>query len=512
MVAGIFVSGLSEGSDALSVWGAVMMVAAGLPLLGIFFRECDLPATSGFMAMVFFFSTGCFLAQEKRRSVMVEWPAARSYEAVVNEWPRERARSRLLQITILDGKGSCLDGKKVYMYVPKDSASEALSPGDVILFYGRIGNPDNEGLETGFDYASYLLRKGVSGTLWVDARHWRKSEAGPVLNFHYRVMHWRRRILSRYSEWGFEGESLSVVSAVTIGYRDFVDERLRKTYSDSGAGHLLAVSGLHVGVIYAFLALLFPPFMNVGARRCVKELMVVGVLWCYVILTGLPVSAVRSLVMFSLLAVSRCTGRDGAPVNSLAVAAALILLHDPDSLYDIGFQLSFLAVFFIMLLQPVLSAPIRPENHVAGYVWDLVTVSLAAQLGTAPVVMCHFSSFSTYFLLANLLSVPMMFMIVSASVVMWLFCWIPFVRSFVVGVITLLVRSVNALLGMVAGLPGASMKAEVTDGWTVAVIYVVLLMLSFYVKDRKPRCAVAALGFVAVWCVAQTIRYCYLGQ
>ena len=501
LVAGILLSGFFEGSDALFVWGAVSMVAAGLPLLLMLFKVCDLPAASGFLAVAFFFSAGCFLAQEHSRSVRVEWPDCRYYDAVVTDWPRERARSRLLQIVISDVKGSRLNGMKVYMYVPKDSASEILSPGDVIRFYGRIEKPDNEGLDLGFDYAALLLRKGVSGTLWVDAGHWWRSEESPVSTLEFRFARLRRKMLSLYRNWGIEGDVLAVVSAVTMGYKDLVYDGLRKTYSDSGAGHLLAVSGLHVGILYAFLAVLFPPFMNVGFRKWVKEISIMVFLWGYAFVTGFPISAVRSLVMFSIIAVCRCTGRNGAPINSLSVAAALILIHDPDCLYDVGFQLSFLAVLFILLVQPMLLAVWSPESTIGRYVWGMVTVSIAAQVGTAPAVMYHFSSFPTYFLLANMLAVPLMFLVVSVSVFLWMLCWIPLIRCCAVGFLCFLVRQVNAFLDMVACLPGASLTIGISDAGTVFLTYSVLLLICFYIKERKPRYAVAALASVAVWCV-----------
>ena len=291
-----------------------------------------------------FFLTGALAYDLQMRRVVVQWPVDRmEYQGILTDWPYERSSSYRLDLTLA---GDDWKGVKIYLYVPKDSAVKALIPGETVLFRGVVEAPDTDAVP-GFDYREYLYKHGVSGTLWVSSANWNSVPGKSAGGIGIRAVKARRAMLERYREWGLDGNSLALVAAVSLGYRQELDESTRELYSMSGVSHLLAVSGLHVGIIYSFLCLLFPLFLNRRSVLWLRELMVICIMWAFAFMTGMSVSIIRSVVMISMFALCRAMGRDSSSVNTLAFAALVMLMADPASLFDIGFRLSFCAVLSI---------------------------------------------------------------------------------------------------------------------------------------------------------------------
>lgn len=432
------------------------------------------------------------------KTVSVEWCSqSRNYCAVLQDWPVDRARSRLLKLRLVDEDG-LLNGRYVNLYVPMDSSSASLVPGMALAFNGTVESPDDFDLEDGFDYAAYLHRKGVSGTLWVNAEHWRRLAVGYVGGVKLKCVRFRRVLSRMYEKWGLAGNTLAVVTAVTLADRTMLESEVRDVFSATGTSHLLAVSGLHVGILYACLSFLVPVFGG-KSGRWFRESAIMLALWGYAFVIGMPPSIVRSLVMFSIASFCKCLEMENAPFNSLALAALAILVADPFAVYDTGFQLSFLAVSFILLLQPVLSELLHPESVPVKYVWDLATVSVAAQTGTAPLVAYLFLSLPTYFLLTNLIAVPVMFVIVALSLGMWMTAWISPLRMLLVHVLNCLVGWLDAALKLVSSLPGATFGVRIDSIAELAGIYLILLLVCAFLRSGRMRWMLTAAAVISVW-------------
>ncbi len=454
----------------------------------------------GFSLSLSFFIAGMFMYTIFQKRVHVDWPdEARTHAAVLSDYPYERERSYRLELSLFDSVSA-----DIYLYVPKDSAVKALVPGNVILFNGRIESPRSED-GSDFDYARYLYRHGISGTLWVPSDNWRKLDMN-VGGFHTRTLVFRRKLLEKYREWGLTGNALAVTAAVSLGSKREIDSGLREVWSTTGASHVLAVSGLHVGIMCAFLYFLLPAALFRRRTMWVRELTVLGIMWAYALLIGLPLSITRSLIMFSMLAFCRVTGRDSQPVNTLSFAALAILTASPESLFDISFQLSFCAVLAIVLFEPGIERLFTPRSAVGRYVWGIIAVSLAAQLGTAPIVMFSFSNFSTYFLLTNIIVIPIMFVVVCLSMVLLMTCWLPAVRGCVVWLLTGLVNLVNGALERIALLPHSSLTVHIDNAWQVWMAYAVIILVSLWLKERRTHRLVQALFCIALSLLASTLQ------
>ena len=491
LTAGILISDTIKNTWAeVPVWYALGLIGI-LTVVILIFGDRS-PRLSGFCLSLAFVLAGAASYKIRMDRVRVEWPSHyRIYHGILNSYPLERERSYRLDITLSD---SLYNGVNIYLYLPKDSVASTLEPGQRIVFDGKINKPSSEG--AGFDYESYLLSHGVSGTLRVQSKDWNALPSDGTEGLRVRAVRFRRGVMRKYREWGLEGNALAVVSAVSLGEKRALNDSLREVYSTSGVSHVLAVSGLHVGIMCWFLYLLFPAFLFRRAEW-LRQLIVLGVLWSYAFAIGFPVSITRTLIMFSIVAVCRAIQREGSALNSLGIAAIIMLAVNPSALFDMSFQLSFSAVLFIVTVTPILLEIYEPHNPIGRYVWRVLVLSFSAQIGTAPIIMYHFSGFSTYVMLANLIVVPVMFVIVSLSMSLWVIGWFPSLRYLVTGVLTWLIDIMTALLTRISALPYSQLELSLRNGWNILFFYAVVFLICLWYKEKRTHRLVQALVCIA---------------
>ena len=278
----------------------------------------------------------------------------------------------------------------------------------------------------------------------------------------------RAKLLERLKEDGMEGDAYAVVAAMALGDKSALTKELKNVYSVTGASHVLALSGLHLGIIYTLIS-----FLIVGRRwQTVSQLFCILSIWAFVFLVGMSVSVVRSAIMLTVYALLSLGHRDKMSVNTLAFAALVMLLVSPRSLFDIGFQMSFVAVLSILLWLPVFmgvfSERLLMEHRWVKWCWGMVAVSVAAQTGVAPLIAYYFGRFSSYFFLTNFIVIPAATLILYLSLVVLL---IPRLAYLLIYIVTKL----NAVLAYITTIPGASIDGLHPTLLQVSMVYVIIL-------------------------------------
>lgn len=421
------------------------------------------------------------------------------YKIRIQEEPEMKERSILCRASLLaefrrDTVISSSRKNLFLLYFPKDSTADVLRRGDELLIHTRLSSPVNNGNPDEFDYARYLKRKGGSGTAYVAAGHWKVVGHDASRSLRQRALDYREKIVSLYRNLGFGNDELAVLSALTVGDKDELSDDIIETYSVAGASHVLALSGLHIGFLYALFWLVSSSLWIRWKRlKPVLVLLIILLLWSFAFLTGLSSSVVRSVIMFSLLALAGLQPEKPITLNTLAATAFLMLLCHPAWLFDVGFQLSFSAVAAILIFQPKLYALWKVKNRSLRYVWGLITISVAAQLGTAPLVLLYFSRFSTHFLLTNLWVIPMVSLILYSAVFLLMLTPFPFLQHAFASVVEALVRVQNAVLQWIEQLPAASVDGIWTDVWEVLLFYFFLVWAYNGIARRTARNVYAAL-------------------
>ena len=387
----------------------------------------------------------------------VAWPDGYvAYEGVITSEPAEKPKTVAVDLLIAD------DGRRVKCYIAKDEASRRLGVGDRLKICSRI----------------------TSGRTFVRQGDWQRQDRSPqasweglsvVERLKLRFLCYRHQLLERYRQMGANDEQYAVLAAMTLGDKSAMTKELKDIYAASGASHVLALSGLHLGIIYMLLTIV--P-MGRRLRRVTLPLTVVAI-WAFVLLVGMPLSVVRAAVMISTYALLSLANHGRMSLNALALAAIIILMVSPDSLWDVGFQLSFAAMTAILMVQPLIEGIIAPaylfDRILLRWAWGVATVSLAAQVGTAPLVAYYFGRLPVYFLLTNFIVIP------GATVIIWLvlvaLLTIPY-TSFFSGALLTAVDWLNAALAFVAGrLPCPSIDGLKPSTLQTTMVYVVIVAL-----------------------------------
>ena len=441
---------------------------------------------------VCFVLLGWLLVQRQEASLRVSWPEQEViYEAVVLSEPVEKAKTMAVDILLTES------GRKLKCYFYKEGRREGvrregdrsrtLKIGDGLRIQSRI-RPNSEWRKGSFDYHRYLEVHGYTGQTFVSSWKWQKAQVSlkslsRLERTKLYFLKLRSRLLARIMTEGADGDAVAVVAAMALGDKSALSQELREVYSVTGASHVLALSGLHLGIIYMLLTLLF------GGSRFFTfspfHFFTLTAIWSFVFLVGIPVSVVRSATMLTVYALLSLGHRDKMSVNALAFTALLVLIVSPLSLFDIGFQMSYLSVFAILLIVP-LSERLFPIGYLMTHrvircLWGMVAVSCAAQIGVAPLVAYYFGRLPVYFLLTNFIVIPAATLILWLSPLVFLFPSLAYLLLYIVSVL-------NTLLTAIASIPGASIDGLHPTKLQTTMTYVVIVacyLLAFRFSRRK---------------------------
>jgi competence protein ComEC len=384
------------------------------------------------LAYLLLIGLGCYVSLSSRQEALagdIPWEEGKGYLAEVQRYdvPKANSSENLLSVVAKRGAQGWKPQKSLVLVYHQ--LEEALYPGQVIWVPSnpeRIAPPSfpNE-----FNYKRFLAAKGIHFRQFLG----KKLVLLPLKqsnDLNFTLEHLRHYFAGVITKYVPRPESKQIALALLLGQKESLSKEVKQAYSATGTQHILAVSGLHVGIIYSILLLPLTFFKQEGhALRKSYLFLVLGLIWIYALMTGFSPSVVRAVVMFSLVTLGQMRKRKPSIWNILAFSALLLLVLDPDIQTDLGFQLSYLAVAGIVGLQPILLRMWAPSNRVLDYFWQMATVTLAAQLITSPLTLHYFHTFPTYFLVANLLIVPLSYIILCAGVPFLLLAWIPILGS-----------------------------------------------------------------------------------
>ena len=283
------------------------------------------------------------------------------------------------------------------------------------------------------------------------------------------ILEYRDSLLQQYREAGLSGDDYAVVSAMTLGDKTSLTHEVRETYNASGASHILALSGLHLSIIYMLLTTIVPN----RRWRMASQLVTIAAIWAFALLTGLSPSIVRAAIMLTVYGLLSIGYREKTSIRVLLFTAVLMLLFNPQLIYSVSFQLSFTAVLGILLFMPLLYDLIPPhilQRHtLLKWVWGMVTVSMSAQIGVVPLIAFYFHRLPVWFLLSNFIVVPAAYIILLGGLLLLL----THVSLFAT-LLSATVGLMNTSLRYIASLPGASISCLYPTKLQVALIYVVI--------------------------------------
>lgn len=447
-----------------------------LLLVSWFLRRRPLPQSVGILLTIVSFGAWLIVHQESRlRQPLPQQETA--YEAVVVGAPVVRGKT--LQCDILVANGP-MAGRKVRASILRDTIAcryAQLHIGDGLRAISRF-EPPQAFPTTGrrFDFVRWMECQGFSAHTFIYYRDWEKavvdlSQVSLLERSRLQLLELREELLASSLFKGMDADAQAVVEAMTLGDKRVLRKDLKDVYAVAGGAHVLALSGLHLSIIASILFLLFR-----GRRRyLLGHILVVATIWLYVFLVGMPASVVRAAVMLTVYALVDSLRRDRVSLNTWALAAVVMLVAHPLYLWDVGFQMSFMAVLGIILFARPLSR-LLSDTHLSRFRlfrwgWSLVAVSLAAQIGVGPLVVYYFGRFPCYFILTNLIVVPCAWLILYGSFCVWLLAFVPPLQRWLAEGVSAIAALMNGAMSAIASWPGASIEGINLETWQLVLVY-----------------------------------------
>lgn len=374
---------------------------------------------------------------------------------------------------------------RVVLYFQKDKNSFQLKVGDNIVFEPDMQEIENAGNPMEFDYKQYLAFHLITHQAFLKSQKWHlinKVSDNSLFLFSHRIKNHLLKILKKY---GFKDETFAVTSAITIGYVNELDTEVKKSYSSSGAMHILSVSGLHVGVVYIVINFLLFFMKKKRILIILKAIIIILFLWFYAVLTGLSPSVIRAASMFSFVVIGNAIDRKTNIYNTLSASAMLMLIISPFMLFDIGFQLSYLAVVGIVFFHPIIYKNIYFKNRLLDYTWSLTSVGIAAQIITLPISLYYFHQFPNYFLLTGLIVIPLSSAIIYLTMFLFVISAWDWGASIVAKGLIYLVDFMNLSVKTIEHLPGAVFSNISFNLLQVVMFYISIILATQFILTKK---------------------------
>ncbi|MEN8666953.1 MAG: ComEC/Rec2 family competence protein [Flavobacteriaceae bacterium] len=308
-----------------------------------------------------------------------------------------------------------LPPERLILTKARDSIAISWEIGNFFWTQGYLSVPGAPRVPGGFNYRSYLKTKGIHFQWYVTASTPLKGKEKTVLSWKKRIQSYREKLLLRIKKSGIDPQAFEVYAALLFGDKKDLDAARLSAYQNAGAAHILAISGLHIGIITAILWGLLWPLRKLKSGRFLSGAILMAALWAYAAFSGFSPSVIRAVSMFSFLSLSLMINRPQYSIQLLGVAYLANLLWDPLSLFSLGFAMSYSAVFFILLGMPFFKEIWTPKNNILQFFWQLLGVSICAQLGVLPWSLYAFNQLPLLFLISNLIILPFLGLILGAG-------------------------------------------------------------------------------------------------
>jgi len=411
---------------------------------------------------------------------------------------REKLRSSSFNdryIAVVNQIEDKINTGRVLLNVRKDSLNQPLEIGTHLQINGSFYRNSSAKNPNQFDYGKYLENKQIYAQIYADAS---EIKIGSIIqkDFWYFSSRLRTKIIQNLEKSHFNKAELNVAVALILGQQQDISPEIVSDYQYAGAVHILSVSGLHIGCILIFVTFLLKPFPNTRKSSFIKLVIILLSLSSFGLIAGLAPSVLRSVTMFSFVAIGMYLRRSTNIFHTLLVSMLIILLVQPSFLFDVGFQLSYFALFFILWLQPLLAQLWKPRNKILNYFWEILTVSFAAQIGTLPLSIYYFHQFPGLFFVTNLVIIPFLSLIMGLGVVVMVLAAFDCVPVFLAKSLEWSIFILNKIINWIASLEQFIFR-DIPFNWQL-LLSLYLLIIATVIWFKKPNFNKLALAMITV--------------
>ena len=384
---------------------------------------------------------------------------------------------------------------RILLNIRKDSLNHAFEIGTPLQINGSLYQSGPAKNPNQFDYGKYLEGKQIYAQIYADATG---LKVGSFIkkDVWYYTSKLRTKIIRNLEKSHFNTAELNVAIALILGQQQEISPEIIRDYQFAGAVHILSVSGLHIGFILLFVTFLLKPFPNTRRGSFIKLIIILASLFSFGLIAGLAPSVLRSVTMFSFVSIGMYLRRSTNIFHTLLVSMLLILLFEPSFLFDVGFQLSYVALFFILWLQPLLAKLWIPKNILLKYFWDILTVSFAAQIGAFPLSIYYFHQFPGLFFVTNLVIIPFLSVIMALGVLVMVLAAFDCIPLFLSKSLEWSIFILNKIINSIASLEQFIIQG-IPFNWQL-LLSIYLLIIATIIWFKKPSFNRLAMALISI--------------
>jgi len=411
-----------------------------------------------------------------------------TFIAIIIEQPKETEKSvkTILSInTIKDSLSWQKTNAQIICYFQKDSNALQLNFGDQIIATAFVGKIKNSGNPFEFDYKKYLQYKEIYYQTYIKSSNYTvlaHEKSNKLWQYSHKA---RQSLLNIYKKQNISGDEFAVLSALTLGFKNDLTPELKESFSASGAMHILAVSGLHVGIIFIVLCKMLFFLQKNKYGKIIQSIIIIVVLFSYAFITGFSDSVFRATTMFAFVSLGRMFKRQINIYNTISASAFILLIINPYSIMNVGFQLSYAAVISIVFFQAKIYAWFSFKHKILDYIWQLISVAIAAQIGTFPITIHYFNQFPLYFILSNIIIIPIAIIIIYGAILLFSFSFSEFLSKYISYGLEFITRILNRNVSFIEELPFSKLDNILFDRIEVFILLVLIFTGSFFIIKKQ---------------------------
>ena len=475
-----------------------------------FFLQYKFGWINGLFVNSLLFSLGLLMAYHKEVAHQSQWLNNYYHDkdfvtATLEEPLSEKANSFKANASVqqlLQGNTLQNVSGNIIIYFKKDEMVKQLDYGSQIIFNTSLQRIKNAGNPGSFNYERYAAFQGIYQQVFL--------QPGDYILLPVKKENWlkkflfftREKVLHIITTYITGEKEAGLAEALLVGYKDDLDKTLVQSYSNTGVVHIIAISGMHLGLIYWLLNILFSPLKKRKHTKWALPLLIITGLWLFSLLAGGGPSILRSAVMFTCIVIGKSVERKTFIYNSLAASAFILLCINPFWLWDAGFQLSYTAVLSIVIFMKPIYNWFYFKNKMLDGIWKLMAVTLAAQVLTTPVSMFHFHQFPVYFLITNLPAVPLSSLIVLLEIILCALSFVPVFAKPLGIVLHWLIYSMNSFIEHMESLPFSLWNGMQLNMLQVLFLYGIIIAIAYWLMQKNKTALLASLvcllGFLSI--------------
>lgn len=407
---------------------------------------------------------------------------------------------------VINGKKFNAGTGKLLVAVKIDSlASVKLSYGSTLIIpfhFTGVEPPYNPGE---FNYKAYLSNRQIFHQTFINQSQiviLLKNTGNPLIASALKL---RQQYVSKFHKYLSDPQAASLASTLILGYRAELSKEVVDAYSKTGTMHVLSVSGMHVGIVFFVLSFILTPLNKTRKLRLLRAGIIITLIWFYALITGFSPSVCRAAVMLSFVVFGKAINKNQNTYNLIAISAFILLIYNPYYLFDVGFQLSYLAVIGLVFLHPKIYQMVYTQYWLPNQIWSYCALSLAAQLATFPISIYYFHQFPVYFLLSNLLIVIPIILIMYGGIVFMLIPW-DFILKPLGFLLNSTIQFTNASLFYIEKLPFSTINGIWIDSYQYLIIYAIGACIILAMLFKNSKTVLMALGLILLLCCSISFK------